>query len=579
MQAGVNEMRMVLWMVVILLTSSRSSPCLLEFLDCMNNILLRYFGENISHFFVYVDTEFCPDQRSHISNDYNGVRRSRYQPCTEDCSSVGNWHSIWPLKEGEEKCALNSLVTQDIVLQSLHWKGPPLIIFKNSDEGSWKYSSVAWKADCYLLVFQSHKDLTEILALLTIHYSWNSQAHFLLILLTQPRSTEHQQQMVEAVLSTCWAHRMYNAIILLSSPHQTGFENAQDIYTTFPYFQEGCSGRKTILLDRCVKGRFINNTKLFQLKFPSDLYGCPVRFSTVDIPPYVIISNAKYTGIEMSLLNMIAEKMNFTPVPTTHRRPHDADWGTKHPNGTWTGLISDVFYNVADVTFGAIRYTPDRMEVSDSSVTFTEETMIWFLPAQKPIPRWEKLFRIFSTDVWVILLTEYLLISFIIYYVSAKLGVDRMRFTSSLIDCLLMIIGYSVHHKPTTSVLRILFFSWVFASLGINTAFQSCLVSFLTSAIYPPRITNLKDLLASNINIGVLQQLVFHFEDTSDSIMKMVTERYQLCPTLRECVERVIRDEDMAMPVIQSFASIRDSMNRVIRVYVNCVVSVVEDTT
>lgn len=125
---------------------------------------------------------------------------------------------------------------------------------------------------------------------------------------------DDQTEIIEKILRDCWSLYIANAIVL------TPTEDYQTIllYTYFPYTATHCGSVEPIVHDYFENGTFALNASIFPNKM-ENLFECPLIVSTYNFPPLVILkeqSNGTFyiDGIEGTVLRVIANRLNFTPV-------------------------------------------------------------------------------------------------------------------------------------------------------------------------------------------------------------------------------------------------------------------------
>nr|VZI15136.1 unnamed protein product [Spirometra erinaceieuropaei] len=90
--------------------------------------------------------------------------------------------------------------------------------------------------------------------------------------------------------------------------------------------------------------------------------GWRIRVTLFEEPPFVIYENGTYVGLLMELLEILAERLNFSYVLLPLSKP---EYGTELPNGTWTGVIGELVERRADIALVPMSITSDRARVVD----------------------------------------------------------------------------------------------------------------------------------------------------------------------------------------------------------------------
>lgn len=83
--------------------------------------------------------------------------------------------------------------------------------------------------------------------------------------------------------------------------------------------------------------------------------------------------------------------------------PYNADvelWGRKLPSGLYTGIISEMVTNKADVALGDLYYTPYLLDLMDLSIPYNTECLTFLTPESLTDNSWKTLILPFSGIMW-----------------------------------------------------------------------------------------------------------------------------------------------------------------------------------
>ena len=162
----------------------------------------------------------------------------------------------------------------------------------------------------------------------------------------------------------------------------------------------------------------------------------------------------------------------------------------------------------------------------DQFLDFTNSHYIlrfrWYVPCSDKYPRWSRIFRTLSVELWFVLILsivfEAISTTLVGRYTLTSDLQEYKTLTSSLIKLWAVILGVSVSTMPRTTSLRSLFLAWVFFSLAFNTVFQAFLTTFRIDSGYKTPIQNMDELFASGINLYYKPafNLLFEFGDETD---------------------------------------------------------------
>jgi hypothetical protein len=165
------------------------------------------------------------------------------------------------------------------------------------------------------------------------------------------------------------------------------------------------------LLDSWVisaQGHFSKNIDLFPIKIRNRFNGCPMKslvtatggftqtYFTYDKDSRLI----DIKGFEMDLLRIILEQINMTSVYV----PTSEGFGIEKfsVNNLVTAMFAkEAYIVVGGVTSNFLLYTSFDFTNSHYTTTFR-----WYVPCSVKYPRWSSIFRIFSVELWIVIIVS-----------------------------------------------------------------------------------------------------------------------------------------------------------------------------
>lgn len=196
-----------------------------------------------------------------------------------------------------------------------------------------------------------------------------------------------------------------------------------------------------------------------------------MKVVTRERPPTVVDTssdgNANCTGLEINLLLFILGHMNATPVftiiPSTNRTPFDM----------LGALLDGIEPGSADIAVGSMPSYEGLTGSADASVPYFETPIRWIVPCPKPVYRWDALFAVFPSTVWLCISLSFVSLVTVMWLLAGNS--DSLNYTS-LQYCLLNIwavaLEVSVHKMPQTFRIRCIFLTWIWVSLVLCTVFR-----------------------------------------------------------------------------------------------------------
>ncbi|PSN39371.1 Ionotropic receptor 921 [Blattella germanica] len=236
----------------------------------------------------------------------------------------------------------------------------------------------------------------------------------------------------------------------------------------------------------------VNNFEGSTVFMKPDAEGIPHIFVNVDENTQLLTAS----GPLAYFLEIAANRLNFT-VKYSSRINNEIMTGIKGPVFLWSTKRDSDFIH----PYGMGGFT-------------------WYIPTCRRLPYWQSIIRVFSSKLWIMVLSSYLIISFVLWiFESANL--NRSRSDSETISNILIytmspLLGNSgnIHFKKVVSIL--LFSLWLFYSLQINTAYQSSLVGYLTNPGELPLLKTIKELESSGIELTMVAQEEESFDGLID---------------------------------------------------------------
>ncbi|GBN74382.1 hypothetical protein AVEN_200924-1 [Araneus ventricosus] len=217
------------------------------------------------------------------------------------------------------------------------------------------------------------------------------------------------------------------------------------------------------------------------MKFPKHL-----KVSTTTTGTSKVIETedgAIATGIDIKLLQLLAEKLNFH---YTIYQPKDGGrWGTLYENGSWTGISGMLQRGEVDISTLYSPVIEERMTVLDFSLPYytLEKTFATDIP--HPQPNYTVLLLPFQWDVWIALVT------FLILPILLEQVVFQRQHVSKPFTNLFKRQPLEVRNSVKR---RIMYGSWLVFQTIVRFVYTSVILSFLTVRPIPKGIKTIPEL-------------------------------------------------------------------------------------
>jgi uncharacterized membrane protein len=259
----------------------------------------------------------------------------------------------------------------------------------------------------------------------------------------------------------------------------------------------------------------ISNSRRWNLK---NLNGMPLKISLFGHYPTLYLlqeSNLKtevsfcsndsqqlnwksYHGVDGQMFSTMAHFMNFTPKIMN---PSNADsYGFPLPNGTFTGALGDVIYKQVDISFNSrfIKHY-NTADIEFSNPLFSDKMCI-IVPKAKPIPRWRRILLSFNSELWLILLCTFSIVTTFKFILRMCHNSRKLEWVV-IFETFQVFLLTGIHKPPKITSERCVYASCLIFCLVVMNAFQGLLVTNITYPIYEPDIHTLAELDHSNLPI------------------------------------------------------------------------------
>lgn len=253
----------------------------------------------------------------------------------------------------------------------------------------------------------------------------------------------------------------------------------------------------------------------FPRKF-KNFFGCPLRVSFLDWPPYVIVNwdngtIVSITGTEGCLVHLLVSMLNATLDAVF---PSDSgNFGILNSYGHWTGTIGDLIYGRADVSATSAITNLDRFRAVQLTHSYKTMSIIWCAPNQVEIRAWAKVLVPLFTNITVFLVISCM--AFVIacacvqrYQLHGKVDKPTLFYSWAIF------FGQNVKFETASWLLNSLFVLWLWFCLILRIAYQGELVKDLEKVILEPPLRTFMEALKVIDNYGGTDSVLTFYKDS-----------------------------------------------------------------
>lgn len=380
------------------------------------------------------------------------------------------------------------------------------------------------KFDLFLLSFLNMEQFKIWLEKVYKFHAWNPNAKFVVSIFT------HYSNETE-IFKIAWKYYVININLIL-------IKNDDILVCTYFPYKDNCTiNTFGDLVFNCEKD--LIPTILFPDKVPLNFRGCVLKYIALKMAPHVLDTSIKNkdlvrkAGFEVTILHTISKYLNITEEYLQHNFSH---WGDLLPNGSYTQMFGLLQKNKVDLVLGLAIYDINATEF-ETLEQAVFEYVVWLVPTASEFPLWTNLLNIFKMSVWIYLACAILVNTFAFWIYGRRIEIHTYSDMSECFAQSCEIFLQRNTNPPKVVVMRILFAFWSMFCIIVYTAHQSQLVSVLTKPQFKPQISNLNELLHSDLKFGFYPYAKTLFQSNSKED-KYILDHAEMCPIDATCVNR-----------------------------------------
>ncbi|XP_063588909.1 uncharacterized protein LOC134766084 [Penaeus indicus] len=227
-------------------------------------------------------------------------------------------------------------------------------------------------------------------------------------------------------------------------------------------------------------------------------------------PPHLLITEDEgresftMEGPMLSLLETLAEAMNFS---YTLIRPPDGYWGAPLDNGSWTGMVGQIYRKEADLALGPFAMTEARAEAADmTKAVFFDKLCIIAGRGRPESDPWGFLLPL-TPSVWLALLLAMLLTcaSFTALGERSAEGTGLLRALGVFFMYVRSLLQQGLRCDVRAARARLVVGGWLLAAMLVTWSYSGNLASLLTVRHLAQPIQELRDIVESEDTVVIME--------------------------------------------------------------------------
>ncbi|XP_017869008.1 PREDICTED: ionotropic receptor 21a [Drosophila arizonae] len=323
---------------------------------------------------------------------------------------------------------------------------------------------------------------------------------------------------------------------------------------THKLYADGLGSNYGIVLTSWIRGAFSRpHINLFPNKFQNGFAGHRFQVSAADQPPFIFrirsldssgMGQLRWDGVEMRLMNMIAQRLNFslditeTPNVANSRSAVDS-------------IQMQISQGSVDIGMSGIYLTESRMLETDMSVGHSRDCAAFITLASKALPKYRAIMGPFQWPVWAALVSVYLGGIFPIVFTDRLTLSHLMGNWGEIENMFWYVFGmftnaftftgkYAWGNTEKTSTRLLIGSYWLFTII-ITSCYTGSIIAFVTLPAFPDTVDSVMDLLGLFFRVCTLDNGGWEtwFQNSTHEATSKLYKKMEFVSTLEEGIGNV----------------------------------------
>ncbi|KAM3967606.1 ionotropic receptor 21a [Aphomia sociella] len=355
------------------------------------------------------------------------------------------------------------------------------------------------------------------------------------------------QWAVHEFLSSALSRMFINLLVIAQS-----FKDDDDATREAPYilythklYTDGLGASTSVVLNSWTHGKFSRNINIFPTKMTKGYAGHRFLVAAANQHPYVFRRiktdldggnpRVEWDGIEIRLLNLLAERNNFSIEIIEPREPI---------LGPGDAVSKEMMMSRADIGISGMYLTSERVRDMDMTFSHSQDCAAFVTLMSTALPRYRAILGPFHWHVWIALTFTYLIGIFPLAF-SDKHTLRHLIHNSGEVENMFWyvfgtftncftFVGKNSWSKTTKVTTRILIgWYWIFTII-ITSCYTGSIIAFVTLPIFPQTVDTIEQLLSGFYRVGTLDRGGWErwFINSSDPKTNKLFKKLELVPNV-----------------------------------------------
>lgn len=262
------------------------------------------------------------------------------------------------------------------------------------------------------------------------------------------------------------------------------------------------SGKTFILSSPYFENRhFVNFSPGYKSCAAKDLQGQLVRVASFHHPPFTIIQNNTFSGLETNLWIAVASHLNLTW--RLAKLEGTGQWGELLKNGSARGGITGALQDgAAEVSFSNTWHRRQYLNFADFGPINSQISLTFVVRrSRKHNNRWAQVYAELPWTLWGCIFVLWMVVA-ILYWWLNRLSTPPAApsFVKSMLLMFGLLFNSSQVIKSSTVLLRCILISWMYFSFFINNSLVSQIMSLFIMPLNSPPVDTVQQMIKQNFH-------------------------------------------------------------------------------
>jgi len=325
---------------------------------------------------------------------------------------------------------------------------------------------------------------------------------------------------IEAMFKLLWKYQIHNVAAIYEVTSEV-----IHLKTFMPFNSEKCDDTTPIVVNKYIKGSFVNSVENLFTRKITNLHNCSVRVSiSNNFQPNVLahlLPNGSYdlSGRDIMLINALSKSLNFYANYT-----FIGHGGYFLQNGSAKGPLKSLLTGEADFSVSNWWMKTTRLELIESSSAYFSDQVAFIVPPGNEFSSFEKLAYPFKFSLWALIFLYFLVGVVVIFIVGLRSTPVRFfvfgtNVNYPYLNMIIAFIGGTQHKLPKRNFARFLLMIFLMYSIVMRTLYQGAYYRLLQTNKRHKEVQTIDEMIEKDFTFYIDSGWEETF-DGSDAISK-----------------------------------------------------------